>query len=86
MNAQEAFRTAYPGGETNFMTPTVLRRKKLPKGRGFVELSTGRGMSCQIWGVTVLDGQARPDHDRSKGGFASQTEAEAYIAELAEAV
>ncbi len=75
--AREAFRAAF-NGFPNVMTPTPVaygRRRKC-----FWELSRGEGMrrGSELWGVTVLNPDGTPDHDRSRA-FATAAAARAYI-------
>lgn len=77
--ARQTFRDAF-NGQTNFMTPEVLRYGK--KGDLFYELSAGTGMHGErIYGVTVITTKGERT-DLSKGGFDDVLKAEKYITSL----
>lgn len=62
----------------NFMTPNILGY--VDRGNYLVELSTGRGMTGQIYGVTVLKlGFGGPKNSDLSKMFHSLREANNYI-------
>lgn len=81
MTPYEIFRSQHPRG-VNIMTPEFIEIGALPNGA--YELSTGRGLSCRIWGVTVVrlrDGHTECDREAS-GCFLSLAAARRHIAKL----
>lgn len=73
---REQFRAAF-NGNTNFMTPTVIRYGK--QGDFLYELSRGAGLFGKpLFGVTVLDLDGTHRHDLSES-FSTIEEAESYI-------
>lgn len=88
-SASEMFRKEY-GSSKNFMTPRILSRGMLARGRegqaAAYELSEGTGIDHEpIFGVTVVrmwaDGTTERWYDKSHM-FHSRQEAETYIAKL----
>jgi len=66
-------------GQTNFMTPEVLRYGWLPDGCAY-ELSTGTGIGGQpIWGVTIVDPKRPQDRPKRSKCCHSLEEAETHI-------
>lgn len=76
ISPSDVFRRAY-GGQTNFMTPNILKYGK--RGKMVWELSAGRGLAgAPIYGVTVIELPLTKRHDLSEC-FASRDAAKAYI-------
>ena len=63
------------------MTPEVIEYLDLENGR-LVELSEGRGFDNEpIYGVTILYGDGKPDHENSEM-FRDLDEAKSHIKEV----
>lgn len=90
MNARQMFKDKF-GNSLNFMSTDVLYRRKLSPMVA-VELSTGRFMDADVFGVTVLADIGSPGTAGNPSGlvsvhpwnrpFATREAAEAFVASL----
>jgi len=84
MNAKQAFREQL-GTSKNIVTPNIIKRGTIKRGRVFYELSDGRGIFGEgLYGVTILGVSEEETRKLSKFSrcFRVMGEAKEYIEQL----